>query len=189
MSELLSQQAPAVSIVIPAKNEADNIRPLIAEIQAAMDDRYSYELIYIDDGSTDTTWDELQALRASAHLLEQKVAFLELVVSQRLQLHARDSGADLDRELEETHGLERGADGTYKHLLSMPMSSMTRDRKTSLEAELAAARASTEELERTEAALLWRRDLDALEAVLKGWDAAKAARRDKKGGEEEEEEA
>lgn len=131
----------------------------------------------------------LQALRATAHLLEQKVAFLELVVSQRLQLHARDSGADLDRELEETHGLERGADGTYKHLLSMPMSSMTRDRKTSLEAELAAARASTEELERTDAALLWRRDLDALEAVLKGWDAAKAARRDKKGGEEEEEEA
>ena len=65
MSELLSQQAPAVSIVIPAKNETDNIRPLIAEIQAAMDDRYSYELIYIDDGSTDTTWDELQALRAS----------------------------------------------------------------------------------------------------------------------------
>ncbi len=65
MSELLSQQTPAVSIVIPAKNETDNIRPLIAEIQAAMDDRYSYELIYIDDGSTDTTWDELQALRAS----------------------------------------------------------------------------------------------------------------------------
>jgi len=65
MSELLSQQAPAVSIVIPAKNEADNIRPLIAEIQAAMADRFSYELIYIDDGSTDTTWDELQALRAA----------------------------------------------------------------------------------------------------------------------------
>jgi len=64
MSELLPQQTPSVSIVIPAKNEAENIHPLIAEIQAAMEDRFSYELIYIDDGSTDTTWDELQALRA-----------------------------------------------------------------------------------------------------------------------------
>jgi dolichol-phosphate mannosyltransferase len=65
MSELVTQSAPAVSIVIPAKNEADNIRPLIAEIRTAMDGRFDYELIYIDDGSTDETWNLLQELRSA----------------------------------------------------------------------------------------------------------------------------
>ena len=54
---------PAVSIVIPAKNESGNIRPLIGEIRAAMDGRFEYELIYVDDGSTDDTFTILKALQ------------------------------------------------------------------------------------------------------------------------------
>jgi dolichol-phosphate mannosyltransferase len=53
--------SPAVSIVVPVRNEADNIAPLIAEIAAALDGRWAYEIIYINDGSTDTTEDVLRA--------------------------------------------------------------------------------------------------------------------------------
>jgi dolichol-phosphate mannosyltransferase len=55
-----SDTAPvAVSIVVPVRNEADNISPLIAEIAAALDGRWAYEIIYVNDGSTDATGDRL----------------------------------------------------------------------------------------------------------------------------------
>ncbi len=70
MSALYSEPTPAISIVIPAKNEAENIRPLITEIQTSMAARDDYELIYVDDGSTDNTWNELQTLAdENPHLL------------------------------------------------------------------------------------------------------------------------
>jgi dolichol-phosphate mannosyltransferase len=45
----------AVSIVVPVRNEAENIIPLITEIAAALDGRFAYEIIYVNDGSTDAT--------------------------------------------------------------------------------------------------------------------------------------
>ena len=51
----------AVSIVVPVRNEADNIAPLIAEITAALDRRWVYEIIYVNDGSTDATSERLLA--------------------------------------------------------------------------------------------------------------------------------
>jgi dolichol-phosphate mannosyltransferase len=44
-----------VSIVVPVRNEQDNIAPLIAEIAAALDGRWAYEIVYVNDGSTDAT--------------------------------------------------------------------------------------------------------------------------------------
>ena len=44
-----------VSIVVPVRNEQDNVAPLIAEIAAALDGRWPYEIIYVNDGSTDAT--------------------------------------------------------------------------------------------------------------------------------------
>ena len=46
------------------RNEADNIAPLIAEISAALDGRWAYEIIYVNDGSTDATAERLAAARA-----------------------------------------------------------------------------------------------------------------------------
>jgi glycosyltransferase involved in cell wall biosynthesis len=52
----------AVSIVVPVRNEAENVAPLIAEIGAALDGRWPYEIIYVNDGSTDATGERLAAL-------------------------------------------------------------------------------------------------------------------------------
>ena len=53
--------APDVSIVVPVRNEQDNVAPLIAEIAAALDRRWPYEIIYVNDGSTDATGERLAA--------------------------------------------------------------------------------------------------------------------------------
>jgi dolichol-phosphate mannosyltransferase len=37
------------------RNEAGNVAPLIAEIAAALEGRWAYEIIYVNDGSTDAT--------------------------------------------------------------------------------------------------------------------------------------
>jgi dolichol-phosphate mannosyltransferase len=65
MSEARAPQRPAVSIVVPVKNEAGNVAPLTAEIAAALGAGTAFELVYVDDGSTDTTAAELQALKAA----------------------------------------------------------------------------------------------------------------------------
>ncbi len=51
------------SIVVPAKNEQDNIEPLIREIRSSLDGRFGYELIYVDDGSTDDTSTRLRQIK------------------------------------------------------------------------------------------------------------------------------
>ena len=45
-----------LSIVIPAKNEQENVQGLVREIQAALKDVANFEIIYIDDGSDDDTY-------------------------------------------------------------------------------------------------------------------------------------
>jgi glycosyltransferase involved in cell wall biosynthesis len=44
-----------ISIVIPVFNERDNLLPLISEIQHALPAEQPYEIIIVDDGSTDGT--------------------------------------------------------------------------------------------------------------------------------------
>ena len=53
---------PRVCVVIPVRNEAANIPPLVAEIVAALDGRYAFEIIYANDGSSDDTDEVLAAL-------------------------------------------------------------------------------------------------------------------------------
>lgn len=57
-------ETPFLSVVIPARNEAENVRPLVAEVRQALDGAFDYELIYVDDGSTDATFETLKALVA-----------------------------------------------------------------------------------------------------------------------------
>ena len=53
----------AVSVVVPAKNESGNVAPLVAEIAAALQDR-AFEVVYVNDGSSDATEQELRALNS-----------------------------------------------------------------------------------------------------------------------------
>ena len=52
--------APLLSVVVPVRNEGDNILPLVAEIRAAVAS-IAAEIIYVDDGSTDDTAEHLAA--------------------------------------------------------------------------------------------------------------------------------
>jgi len=59
---LPATSVPVISVVVPAYNEAENVGPLAAEINAAIGDM-AYEMIFIDDASSDETRAVLQALK------------------------------------------------------------------------------------------------------------------------------
>ena len=58
-----------LSVVVPIKNEQDNIEPLVREIVSALTDKATFEIIYVDDGSTDASQARLQALKAEFPML------------------------------------------------------------------------------------------------------------------------
>ena len=51
-----------LSVVIPVRNEAENIAPLSAEIADALGGVVTHEIIYVDDGSSDETAAEIRRL-------------------------------------------------------------------------------------------------------------------------------
>jgi dolichol-phosphate mannosyltransferase len=66
MAETRQTEAPpAISIVIAARNEAGNITPLLSEIADALGKSLAFEVICVNDGSTDNTEVELTLLMAS----------------------------------------------------------------------------------------------------------------------------
>jgi dolichol-phosphate mannosyltransferase len=67
----MTQAPPVVSVVVPVRNEAGNIATLVAEIVAALPAGEPFEIIYVNDGSTDSTETELLALMQSRPWLRQ----------------------------------------------------------------------------------------------------------------------
>ncbi len=64
-------QRPAVSVVVPVRNEADNVASLVAEISAALTGRWPFEIVYVNDGSTDATEAALERLMSERAWLRQ----------------------------------------------------------------------------------------------------------------------
>src|SRR6266446_8073453 len=56
---------PTLSIVVPFHNEEDNITELYAQLHSVMEDvEWEYQLVFVDDGSTDLTYKRLRDLAA-----------------------------------------------------------------------------------------------------------------------------
>ena len=56
---------PEVSVVIPLRDEAENVVPLHDELTDVLDQLgVSYEVILVDDGSVDTTFEQLTSIQA-----------------------------------------------------------------------------------------------------------------------------
>lgn len=62
---------PLVSVVVPVKNEQGNVAPLVAEIAGAFENGPDFEMIFVDDGSTDETPVILANLRGQYPQLRQ----------------------------------------------------------------------------------------------------------------------
>jgi dolichol-phosphate mannosyltransferase len=58
----MNARDPAVAVVVPVRNEAGNIASLVPEIAAALDGQWRFEVIYVNDGSSDGTESELNRL-------------------------------------------------------------------------------------------------------------------------------
>ena len=62
----MPEQHCDLSVIIPAFQEGDHLYSSIAEIREAVRQiTADYEIIIVDDGSTDTTWEEIRRLRSA----------------------------------------------------------------------------------------------------------------------------
>ena len=59
------EKGPALSVVVPVHNEAENIKPLVEEILGALKGFVTFEILYVDDYSTDNSHEILKTLTAN----------------------------------------------------------------------------------------------------------------------------
>ena len=74
MAKPPDNQPPELSVVVPLLNEASNIPALYQEITDALAERFDYEVVFVDDGSTDDSY----ALLAELHRSDRRVRVIRL---------------------------------------------------------------------------------------------------------------
>ena len=55
---------PDLSIIVPIYNERENIPELVLQVNDALNDRFTYELVLVNDGSSDGSTEELDRVAA-----------------------------------------------------------------------------------------------------------------------------
>jgi len=56
-----------ISVVLPLLNEEENLVPLVEEIEKRIPTKYTYEIVLVDDGSTDSTLEKIRHLTQKDH--------------------------------------------------------------------------------------------------------------------------
>ena len=69
----MNGEPSAISVVVPVFNELGNVESVVAEVRDALIGRMTYELIFVDDGSTDGTRELLQRLADEGQPLEVRL--------------------------------------------------------------------------------------------------------------------
>jgi dolichol-phosphate mannosyltransferase len=62
----MNESINLLSVVVPVHNEAENIAPLIKEIEQALAGTVDYEIVYVNDGSTDDTANRLAEVKSQS---------------------------------------------------------------------------------------------------------------------------
>lgn len=90
---------PLISLVVPCFNEQDNLKPFLTDCETALPKGYNYELIFVDDGSTDNTAKSVGRLKSTRQ--DMTVKLIELArnfgkeVAVTAGLHAARGNAAL----------------------------------------------------------------------------------------------
>lgn len=59
------KKGPKLSVVVPLLDEQDNLPTLYEQVKETLDGRHDYELIFVDDGSSDASFEILRDLHAA----------------------------------------------------------------------------------------------------------------------------
>jgi dolichol-phosphate mannosyltransferase len=78
-----SSAPPDTSIIIPVYNEEDSLDPLVKQISSAMKGR-CFEIILVDDGSTDSSWKKIETLAKKIKIFLASVTAIILINHKQL---------------------------------------------------------------------------------------------------------
>lgn len=70
---------PELSIVIPVYNNAESLEILVKAIGKALDQKLSYQLILVNDGSSDTSWEIIQKLTLQRRSSSNPIIAIDLL--------------------------------------------------------------------------------------------------------------
>ncbi len=104
--------APELSIIIPCKNESDNIEKTVDNIQRVL--KKEPEIILVDDNSTDDTYEKLKKLEKKYPQI--KVIFVRVpfeITEKRLQKRGRERGNALNNRLDRARKNQDPASADY----------------------------------------------------------------------------
>ena len=65
-----------ISIIVPLYNEDESLNELYSWIERVMNEnKFSYEILFINDGSTDNSWNVIEQLKAAHPEIVKAICF------------------------------------------------------------------------------------------------------------------